>query len=81
MKVTVELAGDLLRQVKARARIEGTSVRALVERGLRLAVDEGRARRRFRLRDESVGGNGMHPDAAGRSWRELLARSYGITVR
>ncbi|MEJ0084675.1 MAG: DUF2191 domain-containing protein [Pseudomonadota bacterium] len=81
MKVTLDLAADLLRQAKARARIEGTNVRALVERGLRLALDENRARRKFKLRDASVGGNGMHPDAAGRSWRELLARCYGFTPR
>jgi hypothetical protein len=66
---------DVLLTPAAR-RAEGTTVRALVERGLHLVLSERRTRRTFKLRDVSVAGQGLHPDAAGHSWDALRARTY-----
>lgn len=76
MKTTLDIPDPLLAEAKALARREGITVRALVERGLRLALSERRNAKRFRLRDRSVGGSGLRPDVEGLSWDQIRELSY-----
>lgn len=76
MKTTLDIADPLLTQAKALARREDITLRAIVERGLKLALAEHRERSAFRLRDASVGGKGLHPEAAALDWERLRALGY-----
>jgi hypothetical protein len=76
MKTTIEISDGLLRQVKALAQREGTTVRALVEAGLRGLLKEQRERPKFRLRDESFEGQGLSNAAQGESWENLRDTIY-----
>jgi hypothetical protein len=78
MKTTIEIADALLEQAKAVAAEEGTTVRALVESGLRWRVEEHRAHYgTFRLGDESFGGDGIAPELRGASWERIRDLAYG----
>lgn len=76
MKTTVEISDPLLARAKRLAAREGTTVRALIERGLRHVVEERQPRRRFTLRDASVGGNGLQDGTRGLSWDQIRALAY-----
>jgi hypothetical protein len=73
MKTTIDISDSLLKA----ARRDGTTLRTLVEHGLRLALAERRQAAAFDLRDASVDGRGLQPGAEGLSWDELRALAYG----
>jgi hypothetical protein len=67
VKTTVDIAEAMLREAKLIAAREGTTLKALVEEGLRRVVDERqRQTTGFRLRDvrygDSVGAPGIDPN-------------------
>lgn len=67
VKTTVDIAETLLREAKLIAAREGTTLKALVEEGMRHVVDERqRQKTGFRLRDvrygDSVGAPGIDPN-------------------
>ena len=76
MNTTLEISDPLLREARKIANRENTTLRALVEQGLRQVVSEKKKDKAFRLRDASIGGNGLHPDAAGKSWDEIRDMIY-----
>jgi hypothetical protein len=76
MKTTLDISDPLLREARKLAARENTTLRALVEQGLRRVVAEKKRAKPFRLRDASVGGKGLHSDVAGKSWSEILDMIY-----
>ena|ERR1700726_1524160 len=64
MKTTVEIAEDLIARTREVARREGTTLRALIEEGLRaaLAQREQKAAEPYHWPDLSVAGEGLAPD-------------------
>jgi Bacterial antitoxin of type II TA system, VapB len=81
MKTTIELSDAALDEARRVARREGTSLRALIEEGLRRVLADRRSRRAgFRLRDGSFSGEGLSPEFAGESWpaiRDTIYRERG----
>jgi hypothetical protein len=76
MKTTVEIPDALLREAKRVALRDRTTVRALIERGLRSVVAGRRQSPRFVLRDAAFRGDGL---VAGRSlgdWETIRDLSY-----
>jgi hypothetical protein len=62
MKTTVEISPALLAQAKKLAPQRGTTLRALIEAGLRhVLADEGERRAPYRLPDARVNGQGVQP--------------------
>ncbi|MBN1605486.1 MAG: hypothetical protein JW940_02580 [Polyangiaceae bacterium] len=76
MKTTLEVSDVLLTRAKTLAAREGTTIRALVEEGLRRVLDERKGRGRFRLRDASFGGNGVQSGQQESNWAEVRELIY-----
>jgi hypothetical protein len=77
VKTTVEIADDTLEEAKRVAAAEGTSLRALIEEGLRRALAERRAKRGgFTLRRASVNGKGLSAEFADAAWPDLRDAAY-----
>ena len=77
MKTTIDIPDPLLESAKAVAAREGTTLRALVESGLREILENRERAQSFRLRKASFGGNGLRPDAKELSWDETRKLAYG----
>ena len=78
MKTTIEIADPIFEDVKAIAAREGTTVRALVESGLRLVVAERQSKQgAFKLRNASFDGEGLNPELGDASWERIRDLAYG----
>ena len=77
MKTTIDIADALFERAKVLAERDKTTLRALVEEGLR-AVLERRAGNHhpFKLRDGSVAGNGVRPGIALDNRDQMIALIY-----
>lgn len=77
MKTTVEIADELLERAREAARRERTTLRALVEEGLRTSIEQRKRGHRFQLRDASVAGQGLAPEFRDASWERIRDAAYG----
>ena len=77
MKTTIEIAEPLLNRAKRVAAAESTTLRALVEDGLRKVLDEKEIRRQpFRLKQVTFKGKGLQPELNGVNWEQIRALAY-----
>ncbi len=76
MKTTVEISDRLAEEAKALAARENTTLRDLIEAGLRVVLRERRRRSPFELRDASFGGRGLQPEFRGAGWERMRQAAY-----
>lgn len=76
MKTTLELSDPLLREARQLAAREGTTLRALVEQGLRHILEEKKRSKPFRLRKASFKGEGLQAEFHDASWERLRDAIY-----
>lgn len=80
MKTTVELPDSLLRQAKRVALRERTTVKALIEQGLRIVVGDRRHSAGFALRKAGFRGDGLVSGRSLQDWpaiRDLVYSERG----
>lgn len=76
MKTTIDISDILLEEVRKQASREGTTLRALVEEGLRKIVTERKQKSVFRLRKATFKGKGLQPQVSNASWEQIRDISY-----
>ena len=81
MKTTIEIADGIMEEARSLAAEEHTTLRALVEEGLRSVVAlRKKAKRTFRLKDRSFQGRGLCSTAKGKTWEEIRAMVHAGAV-
>lgn len=75
MKTTIDIADALFERARQEARDRGTTLRALVEEGLRAVLE--RAVPAYELPDRAVGEPGDPDPLAARTWSEVRDEIYG----
>jgi hypothetical protein len=77
-KTTIDIPASLLSEAKEVAAREGTTLRELVEAGLRTVLDRRQRGRDvgFRLRDASVDGHGLQPEFRNADWERIRDATY-----
>jgi succinylarginine dihydrolase len=77
MKTTLDISDPLLDEVRKIAARENTTLRALVEQGLRqIVIDRKKPRKKFKLRKVGFKGEGLVPELKDTSWQKILDLSY-----
>ncbi len=76
MKTTVDIPQSLLEEAKKLAANHQTTVKALIEEGLRYVIGEHQRSKEFRLRKATFKGEGLQPDMEGASWENIRERAY-----
>lgn len=76
MKTTIKISERLLREAKKVAARDGTTLRALVEQGLRHELSQRKNPSSFHLREASFKGKGLQPDAVGLTWDRIRELAY-----
>ncbi len=76
MKTTIDLSDELAKKAKAYAARKHTTLRAVIEQGIRQVLSNDRSASRFKLRDASVGGNGLREEYKDADWAKIRESSY-----
>jgi hypothetical protein len=76
MKTTLDISEPLLREARKIAAHDGTTLRELVEQGLRKIIADRKTAPPFRLRKASVKGEGLTAEWRNADWDEIRDFTY-----
>jgi hypothetical protein len=76
MKTTVDISDSLLEEAKKLAARERTTVRALIEQGLRQIITARKRPGVFRLRKATFKGQGLQPGVSTATWDQIRDLAY-----
>jgi len=76
MKTTVQIPDSLFEEARNLAARERTTLKALIEEGLRRIISQRKRRNGFRLRKATFKGKGLRPHLAGASWERIRELTY-----
>jgi hypothetical protein len=76
MKTTIELPDDLLERGKAAARRENSTLKALIEEGLRMALRARARKRTVPFAVQPFQGDGLSAEFASAGWGEIRDEIY-----
>lgn len=76
MKTTVEISQSLYAQARRHAAAEHTTLKALIETGLRRVLADKTTKPAFKLRDGSFHGDGLTPEFQNAAWDQIRDAIY-----
>ena len=76
MKTTIDISDPLMTEAKAVAARDRTTLRALIEEGLRRVLGDRRKSGRFRVRKASFRGKGLQPQVGEGRWDRIRDIAY-----
>ena len=76
MKTTIDITDGLLAEAKQVATRDDTTLRSLVEEGLRRIIQDRKRKPVFRLREASFRGKGIQPEVDEGDWDTIRRMTY-----
>jgi hypothetical protein len=76
MKITIQIPDSVLKEARKFANEENTTLKSLIEEGLRRIISERKRRGRFKLRKATFRGKGLQPGLKGATWEHIRDLSY-----
>ncbi|MCK6555752.1 type II toxin-antitoxin system VapB family antitoxin [Candidatus Binatia bacterium] len=76
MKTTIQIPDSLFNEARRLANRENTTLKSLVEQGLRRIIAEHKSAEPFRLRKVGFKGRGLNPGLAEAAWEQIRDLSY-----
>jgi len=76
MKTTIQIPDSLLKEARKLANEEHTTLKSLMEEGLRRVISDHKRRGSFKLRKATFRGKGLHPHLKGTTWEHIRDISY-----
>jgi hypothetical protein len=76
MKTTVDISDELLKKAKRLAAKRRTTLRAIIEQGIRNTIKEQQRGAKYVLPDMSVDGKGLQPEFMNNAWSDIRDAAY-----